>query len=123
MLASIAIFTLTEIILGHIVADLILGSYLSIPGRFRIQVILHLASFFVGGFIVGLVSPGMRIMEPALGAFLAVAGVTLFSLFIPLSFFRFDTWKTLIAGLIAFGLAITGAKLGERLTGQWSDDE
>lgn len=38
------------------------------------QGVLNLSSYLIGGFIIGLISPGIRIREPGVGAFLAIAG-------------------------------------------------
>ncbi len=43
-----------------------------------------LLAFYIGGFIIGLVSLGLRILEPALGAFLSVATMMTITLFTPL---------------------------------------
>jgi len=74
-----------------------------------------LASYFIGGFLIGLLSPGIRVLEPALGAFLAVGFTFLYGFFTPFSFFAFSLGKIFIGGGIAFGLALLGAKLGEKL--------
>ena len=85
--------------------------------RFMLQGLLHLISFFIGGFIIGLISPGIRIYEPAVGAFLSVSFMLALSLFTPYSFIQFSVTKMLIGGLIAFVLALVGARLGEKLAG------
>ena len=115
-----AIFIAAELILGGIVGDVVVGRFMSLSLRFLIQGLLNLLSFFIGGFIIGAVSPGRRIHEPAIGAFLSVALMLILSLFTPYSFIRFSLAKMLLGGAIAFCLALTGAKLGERLTGNRS---
>ena len=117
MLASMAIFMAAELILGGFVGSVVIGRFMSLSLRFMIQGLLNLLSFFVGGIIIALVSPGRRIHEPAVGAFLSVALMLSLSIFTPYSFIRFSLTKMLIGGAIAFCLALTGAKLGERLTG------
>lgn len=118
--ASIVIFMITEAVLGWWLGSWIFGS--SLPGQFRGQAVLHIGSYFVGGLIVGVVSPGVRIHEPAIGAFLAAAGSLLLAVFVPLSFFRVTTWQLLLAGALACALALWGARLGERMTGTIAAD-
>jgi hypothetical protein len=117
VLASAGLFVITEVLLGLVLGNLVVGRYVSMSLSFMMQGLLNLASYFVGGFIIGVISPRIRILEPALGAALCVAlmlGVTLFT---PYSFLRFDTFKLLLGGGIAFVLALAGAGLGERLMG------
>jgi hypothetical protein len=84
---------------------------------FLLMGLCNVGSYFIGGIIVGIVSPGLRIHEPALGAFLAVAGTLLLSVFSPFTFLAFSPIRLVVGGGIAFFLALSGAKLGERLTG------
>jgi len=115
--ASMGIFMGAELLLGMLVGELVVGRYVSISLRFMVQGLLHVASFFVGGLIVGVVSPGVRIEEPAVGAALSV-GVTLaLTVFSPYTFMQLETGKLIVGGIIAFVVALAGAKLGERLTG------
>ncbi len=116
MFASMAIFLTMEILLGGLAGNLVSG-YVSISLRFLVQGLLNLVSYFVGGVIIGLISPGIRIYEPAAGAFLSVALMLCLSLFTPFSFIHFSLTKMLIGGGIAFFLALAGARLGEILVG------
>lgn len=118
MLASLAIFIGTELVLGGLVGEYIVGRYASISLKFLLQGLLNLTSYFLGGIIIGAISPGVRIREPAAGAFLAVALMLGMTLFTPYSFIRFSLPKLLIGGAIAYLLALTGARLGEKITGQ-----
>jgi len=113
---SMAVFIGIELILGSIVGGIIVGRYKSISLGFLLQGLLHLASFFVGGLAIGLFSPGIRIREPAVGAFCSVALMLAMSLFTPYAFIRFSLNKMLLGGAIAFGLALLGARIGERLS-------
>ena len=117
MFISMAIFIAVELFLGGFIGRVILGKFISISLFFLVQGILHLSSYFIGGFIIGVISPGKRIYEPAAGAFLAVTIMLGFSIFTPFSFIRFSLSKMLIGGAIAFFLALTGARMGERLMG------
>ena len=116
LVASIVIFMGVELFLGGLIGTLVVG-FMSLSLRFMLQGLLHLISFFIGGFIIGLISPGIRIYEPAVGAFLSVSFMLALSLFTPYSFIQFSVTKMLIGGLIAFVLALVGARLGEKLAG------
>ena len=117
MLASMAIFVGVELFLGGLIGDVVVGRFMSLSLRFILQGALNLVSYFVGGFIIGFVSPGVRTFEPAAGAFLSVALMLCLSFFTPYGFIRFSMMKMVIGGAIAFFLALAGARLGERVAG------
>lgn len=112
-----AIFVGVELVLGGLVGQYVVGRYMSHNLRFALQGILNLSSYFVGGFIVGGISPGIRIREPAVGAALAIAVMFGLTMFTPYSFIRFSMYKLLIGGGLAYVLALSGARLGEKFTG------
>ncbi|MFC1641167.1 hypothetical protein ACFL5O_00550 [Myxococcota bacterium] len=120
MLISLALFVGVELLLGGLIGGLV-GGYMSLSLRFLLQGALNLASYFIGGIIIGVISPGVRIHEPAVGALLAVAFMLSMSLFTPYSFIQFSAVKLVVGGAIAFVLALTGAKLGERMVGHRVD--
>ena len=122
MLASMAIFIGIELLLGGIVGQIVVGRFMSLSLRFMLQGLLNVVSFFIGGFIIGVISPGLRVREPATGAFLSVAFMLILSIFTPYSFIRFSLTKTIIGGVVAFCLALTGAKIGEKVTGHHIPD-
>ena len=117
MIASTAIFIAVELFLGGLIGEVVVGRFMSISLRFLLQGLLNLVSFFIGGFIVGVISPGVRTVEPAAGAFLSVAIVLALSFFTPYSFIHFSLTKMLIGGGVAFFLALAGARLGEKVVG------
>jgi len=120
MIASTAIFIAVELFLGGLIGEIVVGRFISINLRFMLQGLLNLVSFFIGGFIIGLISPGIRTKEPAVGAFLSVALMLCLSFFTPYSFIRFSITKMLIGGGMAFFLALAGARLGEKTVGNIS---
>jgi len=122
MLASMAIFIGIELLLGGIVGQIVVGRFMSLSLRFMLQGLLNVVSFFIGGFIIGVISPGLRVREPATGAFLSVALMLILSIFTPYSFIRFSLTKMIIGGIVAFCLALTGAKIGEKVTGHHIPD-
>lgn len=117
MVVSIVTFIVTEVVLGYVVGTLLLGGYVSQMWHLRMQVVLYLGAYFVGGIFIGLVSPGIRIVEPAVGAFVSVFLTLAISLFLPYTFMRISLGKLVIGGLIAFFIALSGARIGERMMG------
>ena len=116
--ASMVVFVCFELVLGGLVGRVVAGSYRSLSLNFALQGLLNLVSYFLGGLFIGVVSPRVRIDEPAAGAFLSVALMLTLALFTPYSFIHFSLVKLLLGGAIAFALALAGARLGEKLTGR-----
>ena len=115
IIISFIIFITIEIILGGFIGQLVAGTFMSYSLRHLLQGLLNLISYLIGGFIIGLISPGIRVIEPAIGAFLSVAIMLILSIFTPFTFIHFSLIKMLIGGAIAFFLAMSGAKFGEKI--------
>lgn len=115
ILSSVVIFIAVEIFLGGFVGPIISGRLISHVLYIKIELLLMLGSYFLGGLIVGLISPGVRIFEPAVGAALAVLLTFAYSFFTPYHFYGFATNRALIGAGIAFALALLGADCGERI--------
>ena len=118
---SFVVFVLMETVIGAVIGQFIVGKYVSHNLQFLMQGLCNVGSYFVGGFLIGLISPGLRIYEPAAGAFFAVAGTLILTVFSPFTFLAFSMPKMIIGGAIAFFLAMTGAKFGEKLSGNKVD--
>lgn len=117
VIASVILITGMELLIAVVLAPAILTGRLASPMvQMRIEMMMHLASFYVGGVLVGIVSPRVRILEPAVGAFVSVLLVFAMTFFIP-SFMHFDLGKLAVGGGIAFVLALAGAYTGERWMG------
>lgn len=112
-----AVFVVTELIIGGLIGGLLLG-YQSYSLEFTLQGLLHLAAFLVGGFVVGVVSPGERILEPAIGAALSVVLMFALTALTPYPWFAFRFNRMVVGGTMAFVTALIGAYGGERVTGQ-----
>ena len=118
MIASVLIFTAMEIAIAIVIAPAIFAGRLASPMlQMRLEMLMHLGSFLVGGLFVGIISPRVRMMEPAVGAIIAVALVFLMSVFMPYSFFHWSWTKIAVGGGIAFALALFGAYTGEKWMG------
>lgn len=116
VLYSLIIFIVVELFLGGFVGQIVVGRFVPHTLTYLIEVILILSSFFVGGAIIGLVSPKIRILEPAIAAFLCVLLTLSISFFSPYAFMGFTWTKVAIGGGIAFFLAWFGAYLGEKIS-------
>lgn len=114
ILGALAIYLVAEVVLGWLLGEL-LGGFVSRPFRMRLEVILMFASWWVGGLVVGLVSPKVRLLEPAIAAGLAVGMTSLYAVFMPIRWYTFSSGRLVVGGAIAFGLALWGADTGERL--------
>jgi len=122
--ASVVVFTALEILIALVLAPAIFGAKLASPMvQMRLEMIMHLASFYLGGVVVGVISPGVRLTEPAVGAVVSVVLVFLMSVFLPQSYLHFDLTKIAIGGGIAFVLALAGAYTGEQIMGNVSADD
>jgi hypothetical protein len=115
MIISMVIFIASEIIIGYFVGHLIVGRFVSMGLRFVMQGLCMLMAFYIGGFLVGVISPGVRIWEPAAGAFCSVSLMMVVTLFTPSIFYHFSLMKVMIGGAIAFALALSGSKMGEKV--------
>ncbi len=114
---SFLVFMATEMVLGHWMAPLVAG-FVSHPFALRVEVMMMLGSYLIGGFAVGLFSPTVRILEPGIGAALSVGLTFIYALFTPVRFFSADPERLFAGAVIAFGLAMFGADSGERLAGR-----
>jgi hypothetical protein len=121
LVISVLVFCGIELLLGGFVGQVLVGRYVSSMLHFKLQVMLNLGSYFIGGLLVGFISPGIRILEPAIGAAISVAMVLSISFFLPYTFMRMNTSGLLIGGGIAFVLALLGARFGEKLAGNIRD--
>lgn len=87
------------------------------PGKAEVfaVIIIALGSFFVGGLVIGWLSPGETIKEPALAAIVAVTiNIAKNAAWNPETF---SVIQSAISMLIGFGFALAGAWVGERIQG------
>lgn len=113
MFSSVLIFIAVELALSAFVSPFMSGAGVSHVLRLKIHGMLNISGYFIGGVIVGLISPGVRILEPAVAAVIAVGATLSLSFFTPYWFYSFSMGKLLIGGAIAFVFALMGAHLGE----------
>jgi hypothetical protein len=123
-MASVVIFTAMEIAIAVFLAPAMFAGRLASPMlQLRLQMLLHLGSFWLGGVAVGVISPRVRLVEPGVGAFLAVMITFMMSFFMPTHWMSFDLTKLAIGGGIAFALALAGAYTGEKIMGNVENDD
>ncbi|ADN01527.1 hypothetical protein [Spirochaeta thermophila] len=106
---SMGIFLVTEVVLR---VGLTLFGILTLGIGFILFLFIKPAVYFLGGLLSGYISPGITLMEPALGAVLINVLSTV--LYTPV----FGIGKLLglmISSLAAFFFALIGARTGERL--------
>lgn len=120
VMISFLVFMAFEVVLGGLLAPLVKG-FVSRPFMMRVEVILILSSYFSGGFVVGMLSPNVRVLEPALGAAAAVVLTFMYALFMPISFYHLAPDRLLLASAVAFGVALAGADAGERAAARFGN--
>jgi hypothetical protein len=123
MFTSVGLFLGSELLIGTWIGPLVLGKYVSPMFHMQLQMMMHLASFYLGGLLVGIISPGVRLQEPATAAFLSVALVFMISFFMPTFFYPFSMGRMLVGGVIALVIAVAGAYSGEKVMGNIAPDE
>jgi hypothetical protein len=83
--------------------------------------LIAFVSFFVGGAVIGLWSPGETIKEPAIAAAIAI-GLNTLENFRNVDGVRFTVFQWLIGSVVilvvGFAMAFGGAWVGERIQGQ-----
>ena len=80
-------------------------------------ILVALGSFFVGGLLVGWLSPGETLAEPAVAC---VVAVVVNGLLAGLSGAQ-NLVGLVLAAAIGFGLGLLGAKVGERIQGDTTE--
>jgi hypothetical protein len=120
---SVILFLAVELLIGTWIGPAVMNKYVSPMFHLQLGMIMHLVSFYLGGVLVGLLSPGIRMLEPAVGGFISVAVVFMISFFMPTWFYAFSWTKMLVGGTIAFFLALIGAYTGEQLMGNVGTEE
>ncbi|CAG0938850.1 General stress protein 16U [Candidatus Brocadiaceae bacterium] len=115
MLSSLVVFIIAEIAITGLFQTNLFWSFIPISFRYLVEVVSFSLSFLIGGVVVGLISPSIRVLEPAIAAFLSVIILLSNGFFTPHGFNDFSFIKMLIGGSIAFALAMYGARLGEKI--------
>lgn len=116
VVVNVFVFLATEVVPGGVLGPILSGRFVGHVLSLKLELLLMLTSYFFGGFLIGLLSPRVRILEPAIGAALAVVFTWTYSFFTPNMFYGFRFDRVVIGSLIAFGLAMAGAVWGESVS-------
>jgi len=114
---SMVLFIVLELLMGEWMAHVLAGRVLSDGTGMLLRNGLQLAAFFSGGTIIGVVSPKLRLIEPAIGAVGCMALIVALTWMTPLRFYGFGGVKLVAACVMSFGVALAGAWVGERVMG------
>lgn len=124
MVIGIVLYTAMEMAIALVLAPAVFAGRLSSHMlQWRLQMVMHLGSFYLGGLLLGLITPGLRLLEPAAAAFVSVAMVFLMSFFTPSIMMQWNVSKLLVGGSIAAVIALTGAYTGEKWMGNVEGEE
>ncbi len=121
MLTSLVIFIILEIVISSLFFVNSFWSFAPQSFRYLVEIVSFLITFLLGGTIVGLISPSIRVIEPALAAFFSVFIMLSNGFFTPYGFSNFSLVKTVIGGGIAFAFAMSGARLGEKIAAKFGN--
>ncbi len=107
---SFAIFAVLQLI-ALVLLPMVIDSYdpQGLPG-----LLISAAVWFVGGALVGLVSPGKTFIEPGVGALIAVVP-TLIYLNSIADVYRLSLLANVVGGMIGVMVTLLGGFLGEKL--------
>ena len=109
VLVSIIVFLVIQVVLSVIFG---IFGLLTLGFGFVLFLVVKPLTYFIGGIVTGRMSPGITIREPAIGAVvISVLGII------------FDSTRApggrvlwmIVAGVLAFLLALAGAQIGERM--------
>lgn len=120
---SFVLFVLVQTLLGHLAGKYLLQGYQTGHTRYLVEGGINLSSYYLGGFAIGFFSIKVRLLEPAVAAAFAMLACLSVGWFTPVVFYQFGMSKFLLGGLLAAGLAYSGAFSAERLTGQVKEDD
>lgn len=114
---SMVVFVVLELLLGEGLAHLLDGRVLSDGTGLLLRNGLQLVAFFGGGALIGVVSPKLRLIEPALGAVGCIGLILVMTWMTPLRFYGYGGVRLVAACGVSFAAALAGAWVGERLSG------
>lgn len=120
---SVLFFTGVELIVGGVIAPMLAGRFVSHVLLLRLEVLAILVSYLAGAFAIGLFSPSVRVIEPAVGAGLSALLPFLIGIFSPVRYFHFDGTRPLWAVAIAAFVGFMGADAGERFAAKMGNTE
>ncbi|MEW6280238.1 MAG: hypothetical protein AB1758_16540, partial [Candidatus Eremiobacterota bacterium] len=74
----------------------------TIHGHLLREVLFNVATYYIGGFMIGVVSPKIRVMEPAVAAVITMFLVMSVGMWFPTNLLPFNLGKAVIMGALVF---------------------
>ncbi|MCA9796188.1 MAG: hypothetical protein KC910_30485, partial [Candidatus Eremiobacteraeota bacterium] len=87
LVLSLIVFVVIQVVFGWLAGRFLLSGYTAQHTRFLIEGLVVLISYFVGAFLIGVVSPDLRLVEPVAAALVATLAVMSVALMVPSWFF------------------------------------
>ncbi len=113
MILSLISFFAVELIIYHQLGPALRQAIEGADDWASALLMVGVAGFWLVGLLIGWLSPQVRVLEPALGAFIAVVSTHCYIFYDPT--LGLPLRWAMLAGSSAFILSIVGAELGERL--------
>ena len=107
---SVLIFLVSQAVINTVFA---IFGILTLGIGFILFIIAKPIAYFIGGYITGMLSPGLTIKEPAIGAAIVAVGGVLFDAG---TMYPGRIIGLILSGIVAFILATAGAQMGERVS-------
>ena len=95
-----------------------LFSNMSMHGQLLAEALINIATYYLGGLVVGFLAPRSRTMEIASAGIISTLLVLTVGMLLPLPFLQASLGKIAFLGILAALLAMTGADHGRRLKGK-----
>lgn len=108
---SMVLLLITQVVLSFV---FFLLGVMTLGVGLLLFLVIKPVSFWLTGYLSGVLSPGVTIKEPAIGA----AAATILGALFESSRDSVSLFWTIVASLAAFGFALWGAQVGERHQGQ-----
>ena len=121
--ASFAGFVGFQVLMGQFAGDYLLKGFHTMHLRYLVEGGINLSAYYLGGFLIGFISPKVRVLEPAVAAGLAMLACLSVGWFTPSVFYQFGMTKFLLGGGLAAFLAYCGAFSAEKFTGQVKEED
>lgn len=118
VLTSTVGYLVVQVFLGILAQMFVLPFIVAKHTQFFTEGLIIILGFYIGAFLIGVISPGRRVVEPVLGAICAIAAAFSVANFTPQmgGWFRYDGVGTMAtAALLAATFAGFGCYSGEKL--------
>lgn len=117
VLVSTVGYLMMQVVLGIVAQNFVLPFVVAKHTQFFTEGLIILLGFYIGAFIIGIVSPGRRLIEPILGAVAAVTAAFSVANFTPQmgGWLRYDGLEMMVtAAVLAALFAGFGCYSGEK---------